>query len=58
MPEMGGMLRYGIPEYRLPKNVLKKEISLIENLGVLMKNNVSIGKDISFEEISCASIIF
>ena len=51
MPEMGGMLRYGIPEYRLPKNVLKKEISLIENLGVLMKNNVSIGKDISFEEI-------
>ena len=37
MPEMGGMLRYGIPEYRLPKAVLKKEISAIENLGVLMK---------------------
>ena len=51
MPEMGGMLRYGIPEYRLPKKVLEKEISLIEKLGVLMKNNVSIGKDISFEEI-------
>lgn len=51
MPEMGGMLRYGIPEYRLPKDVLKKEISVIENLGVLMKNNVSIGKNISFEEI-------
>ena len=51
MPEMGGMLRYGIPEYRLPKNVLRKEISLIENLGVLMKNNMSIGKDVSFEEI-------
>ena len=51
MPEMGGMLRYGIPEYRLPKKVLKKEISLIEKLGVLMKNNVSIGKDISFDEI-------
>ena len=51
MPEMGGMLRYGIPEYRLPKNVLRKEISLIGNLGVLMKNNMSIGKDISFEEI-------
>ena len=51
MPEMGGMLRYGIPEYRLPKNVLRKEISLIENLGVLMKNNLSIGKDISFDEI-------
>ena len=51
MPEMGGMLRYGIPEYRLPKKILEKEISVIRNLGVLMKNNVSIGKDISFEEI-------
>ncbi len=51
MPEMGGMLRYGIPEYRLPKQVLRKEISLIENLGVLMKNNVSIGKDVSFEDM-------
>ena len=51
MPEMGGMLRYGIPEYRLPKNILRKEISLIENLGVLMKNNMSIGKDVSFEEM-------
>lgn len=51
MPEMGGMLRYGIPEYRLPKIVLAKEIKAIEKLGVLMKNNVSIGKDISFEEI-------
>lgn len=51
MPEMGGMLRYGIPEYRLPKNILRKEISLIENLGVLMKNNMSTGKDVSFEEI-------
>ncbi len=51
MPEMGGMLRYGIPEYRLPKNVLEKEISAIKSLGVLMKNNVSIGKNISFNEI-------
>ena len=51
MPKMGGMLRYGIPEYRLPKAVLDKEISAIEKLGVLMRNNVSIGKDVSFEEI-------
>ena len=51
MPKMGGMLRYGIPEYRLPKAVLDKEISAIEKLGVLMENNVSIGKDVSFEEI-------
>ena len=51
MPQMGGMLRYGIPEYRLPKAVLDKEIRLIEDMGVTLKNNVNIGKDISFEKI-------
>lgn len=51
MPNMGGMLRYGIPEYRLPKKVVEQEVKQIENLGVEMKNNVKIGKDISFEEL-------
>lgn len=51
MPQMGGMLRYGIPEYRLPKSVLNKEISLIEALGVEMKNNIKIGEDITFSRI-------
>ena len=51
MPEMGGMLRYGIPEYRLPKAVLASEVELIAKTGVIMKNNVRIGKDISFEEL-------
>ena len=51
MPQMGGMLRYGIPEYRLPKKVLDKEIALIESLGIEMKNNVKIGKDISFGQL-------
>ncbi len=51
MPEMGGMLRYGIPEYRLPKAVLKKEITNIEKLGVAFKNNIKVGKDISLNEI-------
>ena len=51
MPQMGGMLRYGIPEYRLPKAVLDKEIKLIEDMGVELKNNVNIGKDISFDDI-------
>ncbi len=49
MPKMGGMLRYGIPEYRLPKAVLQKEIDLIENLGVTFKNNVKLGEDITLE---------
>ena len=51
MEKMGGMLRYGIPEYRLPKAVLDKEIKLIEDMGVELKNNVNIGKDISFDQI-------
>ena len=51
MPNMGGMLRYGIPEYRLPNMILDKEIALIEKMGVNFKNNVRIGKDISFESI-------
>ncbi len=51
MPKMGGMLRYGIPQYRLPKEVLDKEISTIKALGVELKNNIKIGKDISIEEI-------
>lgn len=51
MEKMGGMLRYGIPEYRLPKAVLDKEINLIEDMGVELKNNVNIGKDISLEQI-------
>lgn len=55
MPEMGGMLRYGIPEYRLPKAVLAKEVEAIAKLGVEMINNVKIGKDTTFEEIKSNS---
>ena len=54
MPKMGGMLRYGIPQYRLPKEVLDQEIDTIAQMGVTMKNNVKIGKDISFEEVKAA----
>lgn len=50
MPKMGGMLRYGIPEYRLPKAVLDAEIAEIASLGVKLVNNVKLGKDITFEE--------
>ncbi len=51
MPHMGGMLRYGIPEYRLPKRIVEAEVMQIASLGVEMKNNVKIGKDISFEDL-------
>ena len=51
MPKLGGMLRYGIPEYRLPKEVLDEEIYLIEKMGVTMIPNTKVGVDISFESI-------
>ena len=49
MPEMGGMLRYGIPEYRLPKAVLAQEVAAIAKLGVELKNNVKVGTDVTLE---------
>ncbi len=51
LPEPGGMLRYGIPAYRLPKDVLDREIELIKSLGVELKIGVNIGKDISLSEL-------
>lgn len=49
MPKMGGMLRYGIPQYRLPKEVLDKEIAIIEKMGAKFINNAKVGRDISLE---------
>ncbi|MBR3767074.1 MAG: FAD-dependent oxidoreductase [Clostridia bacterium] len=51
MPKMGGMLRYGIPEYRLPKAVLDTEIEEIRSLGVEMINGCTLGKDITLSDI-------
>ena len=51
MPKAGGMLRYGIPEYRLPKAVLDDEIATIEMMGADIVTNTKIGVDIPFETI-------
>ena len=51
MPKMGGMLRYGIPEYRLPKVIVDKEAALIEKMGVMFINNVRVGQDRSFDSL-------
>jgi len=51
-PEAGGMLRYALPEYRLPKKVLDKEIELIERLGVKFQFNVSVGEDLGLGELA------
>jgi NADPH-dependent glutamate synthase beta subunit-like oxidoreductase/Pyruvate/2-oxoacid:ferredoxin oxidoreductase delta subunit len=47
----GGMLRYGIPSYRLPEDILDQEINNILDLGVQLKCNTRIGQDIDFKEI-------
>jgi heterodisulfide reductase subunit A len=51
LPEPGGMLRVGIPEYRLPKAILKEEIGYIERLGVEIKTNTRIGEEITLEDL-------
>lgn len=51
MPEFGGMLKYGIPLYRLPKDVLKSEIELIQQMGVKLLPNIRIGRDITLDHI-------
>lgn len=50
--EPGGMLRYGVSEEELPRPVLEKEIEQIRSLGVVFKQKVFIGKDITLEELS------
>jgi NADPH-dependent glutamate synthase beta subunit-like oxidoreductase len=51
LPVAGGMMAVGIPEFRLPRNILRAEIDLIRKLGVDMRLNVEIGKDLSFAEL-------
>ncbi|HOJ64826.1 MAG TPA: NADH-ubiquinone oxidoreductase-F iron-sulfur binding region domain-containing protein [Spirochaetota bacterium] len=50
-PVAGGVLAFGIPEYRLPKAILEREIKTIENVGVKILLNKEVGKDISFDEL-------
>lgn len=51
MAQAGGMLRYGIPEYRLPKDILQKEVDLIAKMGVKFLYNTKIGVDVSLSYI-------
>jgi len=52
LPEPGGMLRWAIPSYRLPREVLAREIDDIRALGVEIKCNTRVGKDMSFNELA------
>jgi len=51
MPEPGGMMRYGIPDYRLQKYVVANEIAYIQDLGVEIKTGVEFGKDIHLDTL-------
>lgn len=51
LPRAGGMLRYGIPDYRLPPGVLDAEIQRIADMGVELKLGTAVGKDVSYERL-------
>ena len=51
MPEVGGMLRYGIPGFRLPRPVVEREIGQILGLGIEVKANTAVGRDVSLDSI-------
>lgn len=50
-PKLGGMLRYGIPDYRLPQKVLERDIEHILTTGINVITDVSIGRDVTMEDI-------
>ncbi len=51
LPEPGGMLRYGIPDYRLPRDIISAEIQRIADLGVQIECGKTVGKDVTMEEL-------
>jgi NADPH-dependent glutamate synthase beta subunit-like oxidoreductase len=51
LPKLGGMLRYGIPSYRLPREVLDQEIAFILGVGVEARTGVRVGRDVTLEDL-------
>ena len=51
LPVAGGMMAVGIPEYRLPRDILAEEIGIIEKMGVTIKTGVTFGKDVTLESL-------
>jgi NADPH-dependent glutamate synthase beta subunit-like oxidoreductase len=52
LPEAGGMLRYSIPAFRLPKNVVRTQINALEEMGIVFKVNVNVGKDVPVKDLT------
>ena len=51
LPVAGGMLRVGIPDYRLPKDIIRKEISILEDFGIEIKLNTPLGENLTIEDL-------
>lgn len=49
--EIGGLLRYGIPDFKLPKWIIDRRINLMEKEGIVFETNVTVGKDISIDTL-------
>ncbi len=51
MPKMGGMLRYGIPDFRLAQKGLDRELAVLEKMGIEFRNNVRLGEEITLVQL-------
>ena len=56
--EPGGVMRWGIPGYRLPKSVLRKEIQRIFHLPIEIRTGIKVGEDLSFDELTRFDVVF
>ena len=50
-PKAGGVLRYGVPHYRLPKNIVDDVVCALEGMGVVSRLNTSVGRDVQVEKL-------
>ncbi len=58
MPEAGGMLRYGIPPYRLPREVLDAELETLWRLGIGFQGNARFGESLAWEDLNSYAAVF
>lgn len=57
-PKLGGVLRYGIPEYRLPKRILDAELEKLIELGIEIRTETVVGRDVAIEDMTDFSAFF
>ena len=57
-PKLGGVLRLGIPAYRLPREVLDKEINYLKKMGIEFKVEKTVGKDVPYSELDSYDAVF